>query len=120
MKKTEITQKILAMTVITLLTTSIFSTVVFAEYKKKTNVNVIKIQYLAKTSGDSYYIQFKTCIGSTSVNKPSFSITSDTDSKFVKYEKLHLANTCKNYDATVGAKYPNSISIQMTNETVKK
>lgn len=119
MKKTEITQKILAMIMIALLTISVFSTAAFAEDKKKTNVNAIKIQYLAKTSGDSYYIQFKTCIGNT-VNKPSFSITSDIDSKFVKYEKLHLANTCKNYEATIGAKYPNSILIQMTNETVKK
>jgi len=120
MKKTKITKKILAMAVISMLTISIFSTEAFAEEKKKTNVNAIKIQYLAKISDDSYYIQFKTCIGSTSVNKPSFSITSDIDSKFVKYEKLHLANTCKNYETTVDAKYANSILIQMTNEMMKK
>lgn len=103
-----------------LLSVSIFSGTAFAEEKKKSNVNSIKIQYLAKISTDSYYVKFKTCLGNNPVNNPSFSITSDTDSKFVKYQKVHLANTCKNYETNIDAKNSNIISILMTNGMVKK
>ncbi|MCV0393160.1 MAG: hypothetical protein K5790_07745 [Nitrosopumilus sp.] len=120
MIETKFTNKTTALSLIVLLSVSLFSGVAFAEEKKKSNVNLIKIQYLAKISANSYYIQFKTCLGNNSVNNPSFSINSDTDSKFVTYQKVHLANTCKNYETNIEAKNSNSISILMTNGMVKK
>ncbi len=119
MNATKNTNKLLAISLIALLSISLLSINAFAE-QKQTNVHSLKIQYLAKTSSTSYFVQFKTCVGNEPVNNPSFQITSDIGSKLIKYDKLHLANTCKNYDATVGAKYPESISIKMANGGIKK
>jgi len=99
---------------------SMFSTTAYGDVSKNPNVNSIKIQYLAKTSDQNYYIQFKTCIGQEHVQTPTFSITSDLGAKIIKYNKLQLANSCKNYETSVDAKHGNSILIHMPVEVITK
>ena len=106
----------------TILLMSLFSATASAseDVPKNPNVNSIKIQYVAKTLDEKYYIQFKACIGQEHVKNPTFTITSDKSSKDVKFDKLQLANTCKNYETTIKAKHVGSIVISMPVEAVKK
>ncbi len=120
MKKSNSENKKLGLLLGAVMLVSLFSVSAYGDSPKNPNVNSIKIQYLAKTSGDSYYVQFKTCVGQEHVPTPTFSITSDLGSKVVKYNKLQLANSCKNYETSVDAKYGNSILIQMPVEMTKK
>lgn len=120
MKKSNSENKKLGLLLGTVLLVSLFSISAYGDTPKNPNVNSIKIQYLAKTSDDSYYVQFKTCIGQEHVTTPTFTITSDLGSKVVKYNKLQLANSCKNYETSVDAKYSNNILIQMPLEVTKK
>ncbi|BDQ30375.1 hypothetical protein NZNM25_09840 [Nitrosopumilus zosterae] len=120
MKKIKFANNILGLSLITLLSFSILSTSVFGETPKNPNVHSIKIQYVTKVSDNSYYVNFKACIGKNHVNTPTFAVTTDTNSKFITYDKIHLANTCKTYDASVNAKHTSSISIQMIDTVVKK
>ena len=120
MKKSNFENKKLGLLLGAVLFVSLFSMPVYGDSPKNPNVNSIKIQYLAKISGNSYYVQFKTCVGQDHVQTPTFTITSDLDSKVVKYNKLQLANSCKNYETSVDAKYSNSILIQMPIEVTKK
>lgn len=92
---------------------SAFSANAFAE-ERNSNARPIKIEYNTKVAESSHYIQFKACIGNKFVKTPTFTVTSDLDSKVIKFQKLQQANTCKSYSATINAKHFNSISIVMT------
>ncbi len=120
MKKSNSENKKLGLVLCTVLLVSLFSISAYGDSPKNPNVNSIKIQYLAKTSDESYHVQFRTCIGQEHVFTPTFSITSDLGSKVVKYNKLQLANSCTNYETSVDAKHDNSILIQMPIEVTKK
>ena len=113
MQNTNSVNKKLGLLLTVVLLVSLFSTTSYGDVPKNPNVNSIKIQYLAKTSDQSYYVQFKTCIGQEPVQTPTFSIISDLGAKIIKYDKLQLANSCKNYETTVNAKHANSILIHM-------
>ena len=91
---------------------SIFSANAFAE-ERDSNARPIKIEYNTKVAENSHYVQFKTCIGNKFVKTPTFTVTSDLDSKIIKFQKVQQANTCKSYNATINAKHFNSISIAM-------
>ena len=120
MKNSKFTNNALGLSFIALLSFSVLSTSAFGEISKNPNEHSIKIQYVTKVSDNSYYVNFKACIGKNHVTSPTFAIASDIASKLVTYSKIHLANTCKTYDASVDAKYPSSISIQMVDVMIKK
>ncbi|QLH07374.1 hypothetical protein [Nitrosopumilus ureiphilus] len=120
MKKSDSENKRFGLLLVTVLVVSLFSTTAYGDAPKNPNVNSIKVQYLAKTSESIYYIQFKTCIGQEHVQTPTFTITSDLGSKVVKYDKLQLANSCKNYETSVDAKHGSSILIHMPIEVMTK
>ena len=86
-----------------------------APHEKFPNVHSNKIQYLVKTGSDSYYIQFKTCIGNSHVKDPTFAIKSDMDSKTVKYSKILMPNTCKVFETSTKAKHSNTIEVRLLN-----
>lgn len=90
-----------------------FSSNVFAESERNSNIHSTKIQYLVNTKSNSYYIQFKACIGNEQVVTPTFVIESDVTYKILKYSKVILPNTCKVFETTIKSKHANSINLTM-------
>jgi len=113
--KTDASLLITAVVLCSILLVISFSYNAFAIPEKTPNVHSNKIQYLVKIGSDSYYIQFKTCIGNNPVKDPMFVIKSDMDSKTVKYSKTLMPNTCKVFETSTKAKYANTIEVKLIN-----
>jgi len=113
-KKSQSTLMLVA-TICSIFLVASFGTNAFAELEKNQNIQSTKIQYLIKTTADSYYVKFQTCVGKDPVQTPIFVIESDKEYKIVKYSKIIMPNTCKTFETLIKSKYLNTIEVTLIN-----
>lgn len=68
-----------------------------------------KINNIVSLGGNKHLVKFTICSLDKKISEPTILIKSDTEVKEIKYKKILMPKTCKNYNEVISAKWASSI-----------